>query len=254
MLTRLEVLYLALEPFLLPLHRCVRRELRARIGCPGSPPKLLDVGGRKSNVTIGIPATVSISDLPRESDLQKQLHLGINEAIVRQILARRSNVREVVFDDMTRSKFADATFDLIVSVEVLEHVDEDEQFIRHIARILKPGGVFLMTTPNGDYVPNNSNSDHRRHYKKKALEKLLAAHLDAVEAWYAILESRWRDRGLVGWSTKHPVATLASMLGNFINNIQSERPEIRSQANGTHHLFAVGKGPQAKVRSARHLY
>jgi SAM-dependent methyltransferase len=247
-LTRFETLYLALEPFLLPLHRRVRRELRAQIGQSCSTLRLLDAGGRKSNITVAIPAVVTISELNRETDVQNRLHLGVNKAIVRQILARRSNVREVIFDDMTRSNIDDSSFDIVVSVEVLEHVDEDDRFVRQVARVLKPGGFFLMTTPNGDYVPNTSNPDHRRHYTKKSLQELLANHFDAVEVWYAIPDSWWRDRGLVSWSARHPVATAASMLGNLILNMKPEHPEIRNQAKGTNHLFAFGKAPQSSSK------
>ena len=106
----------------------------------------------KSHYTIGLPANVHITDLARQSDLQKALNLGTNNDIARQIERRRSNVRWVLFDDMTQSSIRDNTFDCIVSVEVLEHVEKDADFVREVHRVLKPGGVFIMTTPNGDYV------------------------------------------------------------------------------------------------------
>ena len=44
--------------------------------------------------------------------------------------------------------YADASFDLVVAVEVLEHIDGHEQFFREAARVLKPQGVIFFTTPN----------------------------------------------------------------------------------------------------------
>ncbi len=44
--------------------------------------------------------------------------------------------------------YDDATFDGVVCVEVLEHLDGHERLFREVQRILKPGGVFLFTTPN----------------------------------------------------------------------------------------------------------
>jgi SAM-dependent methyltransferase len=237
--TKFERLYLAAEPFLLPVHRLVRHEIRRRVAGLGSRPALLDVGGRKSHVTIGIPADVTVTDLPRESDVQKNLHLGVNEAIIAQTLGRRSNVRKVVLDDMTRSTLPDQSFDFVVAVEVLEHVDEDGKFVENVARILKKNGVFLMTTPNGDFVPNTTNPDHRRHYARKALEQLLKKHFDDVRVWYAVQDGKWRNRGLRGWSARRPLATLSSMAGNFINYLQSNRPQLADRAIGTHHLFAA---------------
>ncbi len=43
---------------------------------------------------------------------------------------------------------ADRTFDLVVSSEVIEHIEDPEAAIREIFRVLKPGGVFCLTTPS----------------------------------------------------------------------------------------------------------
>lgn len=43
----------------------------------------------------------------------------------------------------------DATFDVILCTEVLEHVDEPIQALREFARILKPNGKLLLTAPLG---------------------------------------------------------------------------------------------------------
>jgi SAM-dependent methyltransferase len=47
-----------------------------------------------------------------------------------------------------RLPYDDATFDGVVCVEVLEHIDGHERLFREIRRTLKPGGLFLFTTPN----------------------------------------------------------------------------------------------------------
>ena len=44
--------------------------------------------------------------------------------------------------------YADESFDAVVCVDVLEHVADLEQVIREIARVLKPGGLFLFDTIN----------------------------------------------------------------------------------------------------------
>ncbi len=41
----------------------------------------------------------------------------------------------------------DATFDLVLSIEVLEHVADVRRSIREISRVLAPGGLLLVTTP-----------------------------------------------------------------------------------------------------------
>lgn len=50
--------------------------------------------------------------------------------------------------DACRSVFPARTFDLIVSLESLEHVPEPEAFVRHAGQWLTPGGRWIVSTPN----------------------------------------------------------------------------------------------------------
>ena len=49
-----------------------------------------------------------------------------------------------------RIPFDDGAFDLVVSIDVHEHLDETEPLNRELARILADGGRALVTTPNGN--------------------------------------------------------------------------------------------------------
>ncbi|HEY9517122.1 MAG TPA: class I SAM-dependent methyltransferase [Gemmatimonadaceae bacterium] len=48
--------------------------------------------------------------------------------------------------------FGSASFDLVVMVEVLEHVIEKEALLREVHRVLRPGGRLFLTTPNPQCV------------------------------------------------------------------------------------------------------
>lgn len=45
-------------------------------------------------------------------------------------------------------KFEDNSFDVVFCHEVLEHVEDDAQTVRECIRVLRPGGVFIIFTPN----------------------------------------------------------------------------------------------------------
>lgn len=244
MLTAFEIRYLLLEPFLPPLYQIARSQVLAHLPRGSRTMELLDVGGRKSHTTIGVPARVTITDVPRTTSLQHDLNLGFNEAIRTQIQGRRSNVHAVVYDDMTDSALPDAAFDFVLSVEVIEHVEKDALFVSHIARVMRPGGVFFLTTPNGDFVAN-TNPDHKRHYRKKELEALLGRYFQQVRVWYGVPDSPWRRRGLKSWSLRRPIRTVTSMGANWIDGQRSRFRAWRSRAMGTHHLFALCRDPIA---------
>lgn len=50
-------------------------------------------------------------------------------------------------ENIEHQTFADATFDLVVTQDVLEHVFDPDQAFIEIARTLKPGGAHVFTTP-----------------------------------------------------------------------------------------------------------
>jgi SAM-dependent methyltransferase len=64
--------------------------------------------------------------------------------------ARRRNLGGIDWEvaDITRLPFPDNTFETVLSCETVEHVPHPERAFHELARVLKPGGRLLLTTPN----------------------------------------------------------------------------------------------------------
>jgi len=87
------------------------------------------------------------------------------------------------FDFNEKFPYQKNSFDLVVSLEVIEHVEKAEQFLSEIHRILKPGGHLLLSTPNVAYfglrlramlgVPPPDEGYHFRFFTFKSLKKIL---------------------------------------------------------------------------------
>jgi 2-polyprenyl-3-methyl-5-hydroxy-6-metoxy-1,4-benzoquinol methylase len=72
-------------------------------------------------------------------------------------------------------------FDLITSVEVIEHLENPTAFLRSVSRLLKPTGVAILTTPNVENVPARLKFLLRgevRAMDKHAPEHVTPIHLD----------------------------------------------------------------------------
>ena len=64
----------------------------------------------------------------------------------RQVVGERPAVRFLV-DDITRTRLEPASFDLILCTEVLEHIDDWRAALASMARLLRPGGALVLSTP-----------------------------------------------------------------------------------------------------------
>lgn len=72
---------------------------------------------------------------------------------------------------------ADASVDLVVSFETIEHHDQHEAMLAEIKRVLRPGGVLVISSPDRhEYsdVPGYSNPFHVKELYREEFEGLLA--------------------------------------------------------------------------------
>ena len=76
--------------------------------------------------------------------------------------------------------FPDRSFDCVISFQVIEHIKRDAEFVREIHRVLRPGGRFIVTTPNAP-MSLTRNPWHVREYTAEQLRRLLAARFSEIE-------------------------------------------------------------------------
>ncbi|WP_431232883.1 class I SAM-dependent methyltransferase [Mycolicibacterium psychrotolerans] len=68
-------------------------------------------------------------------------------ATVAHVAARYPRV-EVVEGNLAALPLPDASVDVVVNFQVIEHLWDQPQFVAECARVLRPGGLLLMSTPN----------------------------------------------------------------------------------------------------------
>jgi len=91
--------------------------------------------------------------------------------------------------DALNLPFKDDSFDIVVSFQVIEHIKPKEvlNYLREIKRVLKTGGIFLVSTPNKRLrllpFQKSWNPEHKKEYKDKELKKLLSKVFSEVKVY-----------------------------------------------------------------------
>jgi ubiquinone/menaquinone biosynthesis C-methylase UbiE len=112
--------------------------------------------------------------------------------------------------DIKKLPFADEFFDCVICSEVLEHIEQQDEAMRELIRVLKPQGSLVISVPR--YYPericwlisseyHNKEGGHIRIYTKKNLHNMIAKH--GIICWkinykHALHAPYWWLKCLVG--------------------------------------------------------
>jgi len=83
--------------------------------------------------------------------------------------------------------FADGSFDMVSAFDVIEHCDPEADALAEVARVLQPGGTFLMAVPAYQWAWTDfdvANGHHRRYTKQRAVTALERAGFRVERATY----------------------------------------------------------------------
>ena len=102
---------------------------------------------------------------------------------------------QVMCGDATTAEWTE-TFDSIVLLDVLEHIETDVDFLGRVRQTLKPGGRLILKVPAGPwlYSPMDRAIGHYRRYDRPSLDKAIqTAGMDVATMRYFNLP------GTLGW-------------------------------------------------------
>lgn len=99
---------------------------------------------------------------------------GIELADASVSLARQRGVGEVVAGSVLEMPFADDSFDFAVSLDVIEHLQDDLAALRELRRTIAPGGSLLLTVPAYQWLWSGHDeiNHHHRRYTRRSLQRV----------------------------------------------------------------------------------
>ncbi|HWX88355.1 MAG TPA: methyltransferase domain-containing protein [Solirubrobacteraceae bacterium] len=137
-------------------RRRVLQQAIARLGLPAHA-QILDAGcGSGRNMV----------DLARHGTVT-----GVELSPTSVQLARGRGVGEVLEGSVMDMPFDAASFDLTVSLDVIEHLEDDISALRELRRVTKPGGALLVTVPAYQWLWSGHDeiNHHHRRYNRRTL-------------------------------------------------------------------------------------
>jgi len=112
---------------------------------------------------------------------------GVELSATSAKLARARSVGEVIEGSVLDMPFASASFDLAVSLDVIEHLDDDLAAMRELRRVVAPGGALLITVPAYQWLWSGHdviNHHYRRYTRRSLLRVAEQAGWESVRTTY----------------------------------------------------------------------
>jgi SAM-dependent methyltransferase len=99
---------------------------------------------------------------------------GIELSATSVALARDRGAGEVVAGSILEMPFAEDSFDLAVSLDVIEHLEDDLAALRELRRVVAPGGSLLVTVPAYQWLWSGHDeiNHHHRRYTRRSLQRV----------------------------------------------------------------------------------
>jgi SAM-dependent methyltransferase len=128
----------------------------------------LAVGAQQPVLDVGTSAGTSLRML-RELGFSDVTGLDFSEEAIR--FCAEKGLGTVRLGDVTDMPFPAEAFSLVLATDIIEHVDDDLQALREIARVLRPGHNALITVPAFPALwgLQDTVSQHKRRYRMQPL-------------------------------------------------------------------------------------
>ena len=147
-----------------------RARHRIILGFSAGGGRILDVGCGSSRILGDLPGAVGVDVLLRKLRFLRPSHPQVAQASVFAL------------------PFPDASFDTVICSEVIEHIPDEPVVLGELNRVLRPGGILVLGTPDygrvlwhiiewayGMVAPGGYADEHITHFDRRGLEQRLDA-------------------------------------------------------------------------------
>lgn len=142
----------------------------------------------KSDIVLDLGCGNGQNSIKASRYAKEVIGVDIDESLlaIAQKSTQAKNIDFKKLDLEERLPFKNSSFDKILFLDVLEHLEKRDQTLQEVKRILKPSGLLFLGVPNSQTswkrlqrsagVCSYSDSDHKIEFSQKAIRQLLKKH------------------------------------------------------------------------------
>ena len=195
--------------------------------------EMIHLAGGKTFIEVGLGA----GDLSLRLCRQGWNGLGVDFSPL-AVEQAKANLREfikegryrVIARDLFDLDLGGETFDIAVTLMVMEHVDDDKEFLKRVAEFVKPGGYVIVAVPGRPdrWGIEDETVGHKRRYNRDDLKQtLLSAGLSDVKIW----------------SVAVPTANLLFRFGNLFLRKSTEMKKLNQSSRAQTETSGIREVP-----------
>jgi SAM-dependent methyltransferase len=143
---------------------------------------------------------------------------------------------------------AEAPFDLVVAVEVIEHLENPYAFLRELSTVLAPTGTLVLTTPNVESALSRLKFFRKGEFRWFAEEEYQSwGHIQPITAWQ--LDKALRGAGLEiaerSYNLRDVLFVVDGRLKSMVGSIAAllVRPLMTGNAKGEINVWVITRQP-----------
>lgn len=106
--------------------------------------------------------------------------VDLSEEAIAEAQRRYGRLANFSIGDMGKLNFEESTFDLVSCLEGIEHVPVEvgHRFLNESNRVLRPGGILMLSSPYCRTMPHSGNPYHLHEYRPEEIRALVSERFE----------------------------------------------------------------------------
>ena len=106
--------------------------------------------------------------------------IGVDNEPVAINFCRIRQAERLACAPLERLPFADDSFDVVTCLDVIEHIEHDDAAVAEMARVIRPGGLIVLTVPAFRLFWSDHDviNHHKRRYRRRRIREMIGESFD----------------------------------------------------------------------------